>query len=144
MSYAALVSGIALAQVGLGVVHGLASPLGGYFPIPHSIACGTLLAAATEANIRALEAQAPGSLALDKYSKVGELLGGQKSTDPAEARSRLVQTLSAWTEELRFPRLGSYGVTEADVPRIVEACSQKTNPVELASEEIATILRQRL
>ena len=59
MSYAALLSGITLAQAGLGSVHGLASPLGAYFPIPHGVVCGTLVATATEANIRALRERTP-------------------------------------------------------------------------------------
>ncbi len=53
MAYASLMSGICLAQTGLGSVHGLAAPLGAFFPIPHGVACGTLVATATAVNIAA-------------------------------------------------------------------------------------------
>ena len=66
MAYAAMLSGITLAQVDLGSVHGLASPLGAFFPIPHGVVCGTLVAEATRMNIDAMEARAPDSLALTK------------------------------------------------------------------------------
>ncbi|WP_425411739.1 hypothetical protein [Methylomicrobium lacus] len=42
--------------MGLGSVHGLASPLGAYFPIPHGVVCGTLVAAATKVNVEAMQA----------------------------------------------------------------------------------------
>jgi hypothetical protein len=61
MAYASLMSGICLAQAGLGAVHGLASPLGAFFPIPHGVVCGTLVASATACNIAALEARDPGN-----------------------------------------------------------------------------------
>ena len=57
MSFAALTSGICLANAGLGVVHGFASSIGGMYEIPHGIICGTLMADSNEMNIRKLRKQ---------------------------------------------------------------------------------------
>ena len=147
MAYAALLSGICLAQAGLGAVHGLASPLGAFFPIPHGAACGTLVAAATAANIAALGDRAPGHAALSRYAEAGRALAGCGISDPEAARCDLIQRLARWTEELGMPRLGAYGVESQHVPWIVRhsrAGSMKTNPIELTDEELASILYQRL
>ncbi|MFP5410614.1 MAG: iron-containing alcohol dehydrogenase [Gammaproteobacteria bacterium] len=147
MAYAALVSGITLAQVGLGSVHGLAAPLGAFFPIPHGVACGTLVAAATRVNIEALRAREPGHPALAKYAQIGRLLSKQGQLDPAASHTALVDTLEAWTHALGLPTLAHYGVTAGDVPRIVansRGSSMKTNPIRLEDAEIAAILTARL
>lgn len=147
MAYAALVSGITLAQVGLGSVHGLAAPLGAFFPIPHGVACGTLVATATRINIEALRAREPGRAALEKYAQVGRLLSRQGQLDQNAAHAVLIDTLDAWTHELRLPTLAHYGVTPADVPRIVansRGSSMKTNPIRLDDAEIAAILAARI
>ena len=147
MSYAALLSGITLAQAGLGSVHGLASPLGAYFPIPHGVVCGTLVATATEANIRALRERAPESAALEKYARVGELLAEQIFSRHETAGQALVQFLHDWTQRLGIRRLGSYGVKEEDISRVVagsRGSSMKTNPVVLTDAEIAAVIRARL
>ena len=147
MAYAALVSGITLAQVGLGSVHGLAAPLGAFFPIPHGVACGTLVATATRINIAALRAREPEHPALEKYAQVGRLLGGQGQLKQEAAHAALIDTLDTWTRELGLQALAHYGVTPADIPRIVansRGSSMKTNPVTLEDSEIASILAARI
>ncbi|HUW29060.1 MAG TPA: iron-containing alcohol dehydrogenase [Sulfuriferula sp.] len=147
MAYAALLSGITLAQVGLGSVHGLAAPLGAFFPIPHGVACGTLVAAATQINLQALKQRAPDSSALPKYAQLGRLLHGDKTLNNLAAHAVLIDTLDRWTAEMQLPRLGRYGVSAGDLPRIVANCrgsSMQTNPVLLTDAEIEAILRMRL
>lgn len=147
MAYAALLSGITLAQAGLGSVHGLAAPLGAFFPIPHGVACGTLLEAATRVNIEVMEAREAANPALVKYARAGRLLHGMVHVDDAGARRFLLQALAEWTGRMHLPRLGEFGVTGADVAHIVANCrgsSMKTNPVILSDPEVAHILLARL
>jgi alcohol dehydrogenase len=146
MAYAALLSGITLAHVGLGSVHGLASPLGAFFPIPHGVVCGTLVAEATRVNIEALKAREADNPALGKYAQVGRLLG-QRGLPDEEAHGALREILEDWTRRLKLPRLGEYGIREADITHIVansRGSSMKTNPIVLNDGEIAGIVRARL
>jgi alcohol dehydrogenase len=147
MAYAALLSGITLAQVGLGSVHGLASPLGAYFPIPHGVVCGTLVSAATEINIEAMQQREPENPALAKYAQVGRLLIGRDELDDSAAHSALIELLAEWSERLELPRLSGYGINAEDFPMIVansRGSSMQTNPIVLTDEEINGILVQRL
>ncbi|MGF1548907.1 MAG: iron-containing alcohol dehydrogenase [Thiotrichales bacterium] len=147
MAYAAMLSGITLAQVGLGSVHGLASPLGAFHPIPHGVVCGTLVAAATEVNIRALCERDPQGIALQRYARLAEFLTGERIREPAEAWRRLVDILYRWTDELRLPPLARYGVAVADLDHIVahaRGSSMRTNPIELTDNELKILLQARL
>lgn len=145
--YAAWLSGITLAQVGLGSVHGLAAPLGAFFPMPHGMVCGTLVGACTEMNLQALQQRAPSSGALWKYAHAGKVLAQNMALDEEAGCEALLETLSEWTEQLALPRLSAYGMTENDIPHVVANCrgsSMKTNPVTLTDSEVAIILAQRL
>lgn len=147
MAYAALLSGITLAQVGLGSVHGLASPLGAMFPIPHGMVCGTLVAAATAVNIRVLRAREPENVALNKYAQVGRLLVGKPLLSREEAWEQLVSILGDWTQWMQLPRLHAYGIQQSDLPTVVANCrgsSMKTNPIVLTDAEIHQVLLARL
>lgn len=146
MALAALLSGICLAQAGLGSVHGLAQPLGSFFPIPHGVVCGTLVAAAARVNIEALQVHELNHPALIKYAIVGRLLGADPSLDDTCARESLLSILEEWTRLLKLPTLADLGVAEGDFARIVansRGSSMKTNPVELQDAEIERILRLR-
>jgi alcohol dehydrogenase len=152
MAYASLVSGVALANAGLGVVHGLASPIGGWFPAPHGAICGTLVASATAANLRALRAQAArgGSGAggaargLSRYAALGRLFGGRADRDDAWNGDHLAERLREWTEALALPRLGAYGMTEADLDRVADHAANRNNPVRLTRDEIRALVAERL
>jgi alcohol dehydrogenase len=147
MAYASWISGVALAQTGLGAVHGMASPLGAFFPVPHGVVCGTLVAAATQINVAALRDRQPDNPALGRYARVHAVLSGAEHVDAEEGPEALVDLLRDWTNRLDLPRLGAYGVRESDGERVVAASrgsSMRTNPIELTDEEIAAILRERL
>jgi len=147
IAYASLMSGITLAQAGLGSVHGLAAPLGAFYPIPHGLACGTLLAEATAINIRALRERTPEHPALKKYAGVAELLTGQRFKTEKEACDALVDRLHDWTQRLALKRLGHFGVESAHIPKIVanaRGTSMQTNPVTLTDGEIGEILLARI
>ncbi len=147
MAYASLLSGITLAQVGLGSVHGLASPLGAFFPIPHGVVCGTLVAVATEINIKAMQARDPSNKSLSKYAQVGRLLSGNDELSDENAHQRLIALLNDWSEKLQLPRLSRYGIAAVDFPRIVansRGSSMQTNPIVLTDEEVHSILAERL
>lgn len=146
LAMASLFSGITLAQAGLGSVHGLASPLGAFFPIPHGVVCGTLLAEATAINIAALRERTPDSSALRKYAAVGRLLTGETENDAA-ACDALVDRLYQWTDRLELPLLNTFGVTADDLDRVVANArggSMKTNPLVLSDDELRRLLIARL
>ena len=144
LAYASMLSGVALANAGLGVVHGLASPIGGFFPIPHGVVCGTLVGSATRANIEALRRSGSNPGALAKFAAVGELLGGISGKGTDYNCDLLVEKLGEWIELLDLPRLGRYGVGESDLDRIAEKTSNRNNPVKLERDEICRLLARRL
>ncbi len=147
MAYAALLSGITLAQVGLGSVHGLASPLGAFYPIPHGVVCGTLVASATRINIHSMLAREPNNKALAKYLHAAEILCQKRFIDPQAAFNALIDLLADWTNELALPRLAHYGLHESGLDKVIANCrgsSMKTNPIVLKDKEIRQILLERL
>jgi alcohol dehydrogenase class IV len=147
MAYASLVSGITLANAGLGVVHGLASPIGAFFTIPHGVVCGTLLGAEVRVNIEKLRQREGGdSVALRKYAKLGGLVSGR---DPGKGYvdlgcDLLVETIDEWIEALKIARLSEYGIRASDLDRIARSAGNKNNPVELMESEIIDLLSMRL
>jgi len=148
MAYAALLSGVCLANAGLGAVHGFASPLGAQLPIPHGMACGAVLWQVISANVAALADRDPESPALAKYADAGRILAELPSNvDDGAARARLLDTLHDWVERLEVPALSAFEMTAEHIPVIVAdspGSSMRTNPVALTDDELTAILESAL
>jgi alcohol dehydrogenase len=147
MAYASLISGINLAQTGLGSVHGLASPLGAFYPIPHGVVCGTLVATATRTNINAMLEREPDNTAIERYARVSEVLAQRRFKSRDAALDHLIELLQQWTHDLNLARLSAYGLESSALDHIVKhsrGSSMKTNPIVLTDEEIKSILVERM
>jgi alcohol dehydrogenase class IV len=140
MALASLFGGLALANAGLGVIHGFAGPVGGTFHAPHGAVCAAFLPHVMAVNTRALRARQPGGAALARYDEIARILTGQ---DVALAEDGITW-VKALVAALNVPSLAAYGVTTADFPSLVEktavASSTKANPIILTVEELHEIL----
>lgn len=144
MSLAALFGGMALANAGLGAVHGFAAPIGGMFAAPHGAVCARLLPGVIEANVRALRARAPDSIALKRYDEVAQLLTGNSHATAPDAATWLRELSHA----LNIQPFAAYGMREMDMPAVVRnaatASSMQANPIKLTEDELSGILRAAL
>ncbi|MBN2633975.1 MAG: iron-containing alcohol dehydrogenase [Bacteroidales bacterium] len=143
MSLAALISGICLANAGLGVVHGFASSLGARYSIPHGVICGTLMAASNEITVRELRRSDSGNTALKKYALLGEIFLYEKNRNESWLVDGFLEYLRKLTDELHLPLLSEAGVSESDLKAFAEITDCKNNPIKLGSGEISEILEMR-
>lgn len=144
MSFAALTSGICLANAGLGAVHGFASSIGGMFLIPHGVVCGTLMASANAINVNKLKMGNNNNQALRKYSQLGKLFLKEENKSDEYYTDGFVEFLRTVSEDLKLPRLGQYGIKEKDLEAICRITELKNNPVKLDIEDLIKILKDRL
>lgn len=140
MALASLFGGLALANAGLGAVHGFAGPIGGMFNAPHGLICGILLPFVVDANIHALRLRAPDSAALGRYDEIGRLLTGSPDAVATDGLAWLTNVSTT----LKVPTLSSLGIPKEAIPEIAskaaKASSMKANPIELTSPELEAIL----
>lgn len=144
MSLASLFSGLALANAGLGAVHGFAGPIGGMFEAPHGAVCAALLPYVMAVNVKVLRQRSPDSPGLKRYDEVARLATGD-ATATAEQGIEWVRRLY---DELAIQPLRTYGLASADIPSLIEkgraASSMKGNPISLEDEELREILTRAL
>jgi alcohol dehydrogenase class IV len=144
MSFAAITSGICLANAGLGVVHGFASSIGGMYNIPHGLICGSLMASANEINVRELRRTAVNPAALKKYVILSKIFLDEKGKTDDYLIDGFIQFLYELTDELNLEGFKKYGIEEKDLELICRNTDIKSNPVKLTPEELSAIVRQRL
>ena len=142
MALASLFGGLALANAGLGVVHGLAAPLGGQWKAPHGALCAALLPHGMAANVAALRARAPQNPALERYEVIARLLTGRSDASAEEG----IDWVRALCADLNIHGLRAWGIAEADLPAVVEkaarASSMQANALPLTGEELLAVLAE--
>ncbi|MEE9368258.1 MAG: iron-containing alcohol dehydrogenase [Pontiella sp.] len=144
MALGSLFGGLALANAGLGAVHGFAGPIGGMFKAPHGMVCASLLPAVIETNIDAMMERDSKNAALAKYAEVAQIVTGRNTAE--------LEDLHLWVKELSMqmfvPGLEEFGVEESDFTALVEksknASSMKGNPIILTDQELEGILSESL
>jgi alcohol dehydrogenase class IV len=144
MAFASLLGGLALANAGLGAVHGFAAPLGGMFDAPHGALCAALLPHAMRINIEALRGSPSHTEGLLRYTAVARTLTGRSDATPEDG--------AAWVEclcrDLEIRPLGAYGVQPADVPALADkaarASSMKANPITLTRGQLEELLTRAI
>ena len=144
MAFASLLSGLALANAGLGAVHGFASPLGGMLEAPHGALCAAVLPHATAVNIRALRERDPEGGALRRYEEIARILTGHPEAQAEDADS----WIAALCERFAIPNLRRYGLDQGQIPELVEkaarASSMKANALALTTGELMEIAERGL
>ncbi|QGJ69496.1 Iron-containing alcohol dehydrogenase [Planctomycetales bacterium 10988] len=135
MAQAALFSGMALANSGLGMAHGVAAALGCQAKIPHGLACATMLPIALKTNRPAREAE---------MATLGRVLYDHKDMKSDSAADALQEWVDALLEKMKLPRRLSELPLEKDLlPAIVAASrgnSMSGNPVQLSDEALLKVL----
>jgi alcohol dehydrogenase class IV len=140
MAQASLLGGLALANAGLGAVHGFAGVIGGTCGAPHGAICAILLPHVMAANISALRSSAPTNPALPRYAEIACLLTGNNKAAADEG----VEWVARLVGDLKIPKLGAYGLTSGQIAGVVQksqnASSMKANPIPLKTETLSAIL----
>ena len=139
MAFCSLLSGLALANAGLGIVHGFAAPLGGMLDAPHGAICAAVLPHAVAANVRTLRRLGSGNEGLERFRKAARILTGTGDAQPEDCASFARQICG----ELGVRSLRAWGLGADQIPVLVEqvekANSTKGNPIVLNREEITEI-----
>lgn len=135
MAWVSLSGGIALANAGLGAVHGLAGVIGGMTGAAHGAICGTLLPFVIAANRAAVP---PGPTA-ERLAEVDALLSAAFGGGPG------AEALHRWSRRNGLPGLSALGLNARDHDRVAAAAagasSMKANPVVLSEAVLQGILR---
>lgn len=147
MHLASLFSGLALANGGLGAVHGLAAPLGGALGAPHGMICAAVLPHALRANIRALQKNASDSWnvrILGRFQELATIVTGSASATAEDG----ADWVAALCSRFGVKGLGEMGLSEDELDAMTakgqRASSMKGNPIALSDAAVRGILESSL
>lgn len=141
MAVAQYIAGMAFSNVGLGVVHGMAHPLGAIFDIPHGVANALLLPTIMEFNAPA---------ALDKYVTIAKAMNVYKEgMSKEEAAQAAVDAVKALSIRVGIPQhLRELGIKESDLPKLADSAIADVctpgNPREVTRDIILDLYKKVL
>lgn len=139
LSHAALLSGMALANSGLGFAHGVAAALGVHCRVPHGLACAVMLPMALRINAE---------ISKPKLPALASVLTGKHVDDPDVAAKACLETIETLADEIGIPkRLSQIGVRSEQIPDLVKSSrgnSMSGNPRDVSDAELQTILEDML
>ncbi len=138
LAQVSLFGGLALANSGLGVVHGIAGPLGGLCGAPHGAICGALLPAGIAAN-------RDNVVDAEHKARIDQVIGWIAEVFET-SRDQALPHFQEWIAQSGLPGLASLGVTEEHIISASQAAasssSMKANPVELSTATVENIMRE--
>ena len=138
MAYVSLIGGIALANAGLGAVHGFAAAIGGLYDVPHGVVCACFLPVVFETNYSILQKKKPGHPAIAKYHRIAQYLGSSNGDI-----SKAIEALYDLRFRLNIPGMRKYGMDRSMAGDIAELTSRtssmKGNPTELTFAQLTEI-----
>ena len=141
MAVAQYIAGMAFSNVGLGLVHGMAHPLGSLFDVPHGVANALLLPTIMRFNKEEC---------LDKYPAIARAMGvdtdGMTAEQASDAACEAVQALAL---KVGIPQhMAELGITENDIPRLAEQALADVctpgNPRDVTLDQIVELYRSVL
>jgi len=137
----ATLSGLTLANAGLGTVHGIAGILGGMADIPHGTACGLLLYPVMNKTLLTLLNESDDHPALIKAAGLGQFLSGDMQMDTRGGIEILLGELKDWTEMASLSSLKSLGFVDETIIEAALMSGNKNNPYPFSKEEREALLR---
>ena len=142
MALCSLFGGLALANSGLGAVHGFAGPIGGMFEAPHGKICASLLPIVMKYNVAGLQQQDTSRDIQERYLEITRMLTG----DPAAGIDDGVAWLEQLAHRLKIPGLREFGITPSDFEKIIPkaqiSSSMRGNPIKLDAAALYGILEE--
>ena len=133
MAYAAYISGMAIANSGLGYVHGLAGPLGGLHAAAHGVICGSLIAPINRAMVEIHALSGEPAVFKTKMEQIA-LLWGKRGMEGVLSHVEYITRIAD------FPRLGTFGFLEDELRSIGSKDVGRNSPVALPAEQVVSIL----
>lgn len=141
MAVAQYIAGMAFSNVGLGLVHGMAHPMGSLFDVPHGVANALLLPTVMEFNM---------PCCIDKYAAIARAMGVDTSAmTPEEAAKAACEAVKALSLKVGIPQhLSELGISEADIPRLAQQALEDVctpgNPRDVTLADIEALYHKVL